>query len=994
MIYTRFRGLKAITVALFLLAALPGMLLAAGSVSISPDPAQAGSNVTVTYNPSGGPLTSASSVTIHRGINGWQNVEDVAMSQSGSNWVITYSVPSNATQLDMVFHEGGTWDNNNGSDWHFTVQAQPTPTPIPNQVAISPDPAPAGGSVTVLYDPASGPLAGHSSVNIHHGYDGWSGVSDVAMSQNVDGFWEVTYTVNASATSSIDMVFYDGGTWDNNGGNDWHFSVSTGPTPTPTATPTPTDSPTPSPTPTASPTPSPTPTPTDTPTPTPTATPYWSGNGWMGRMKVYDPNVWGGGRDANYGVAKYYIDEDANESVPLTVTVDVWTDGVPHENIEVEVFTNLNRRDYAKTYEPLEDINQANSYYVTVPMSFVEQVGNDYVYMATMNVDTCGVYRVTTRWRAQGYDWQWHNQYLPGDGTTIHQRDCNIVVSPEKVLDLSIYEVNSLNVEATSSDSGGRSTFEDFTDHDTDGYDPFNLNYVKNTLGFNTIWMMPIHPITTQRWYPSGDFLAQNGSVGSNISPGSPYATRNYWEVNEMLSDEWTWADSLSEFQYVVNQAENMGLNIFIDVAMNHAGWDVMYGQGAVDLGYCTSGQEFDEIRSNRSSWVTKRSDWYAGNYGYRQPATSYNDCATWAPGDQQNRHQWFDAGVDWYFGDYNHLGFGYPYSDGIGWFEDERDEFWTWTDTNTSQSTKDEVARVWNYFAYYVPYWLNQTGNKLDGIRADFAQGLPAPAWEYIINKTRQSKWDFVFLAEVLDEPHTRYRTSRHFDLMTTVDHYLYRKGDLTMTQLVGSLDSESSAYGYNVAVMHNGSSHDESPGGAGAWMMAARYAVASSLYGVPMAYMGQPLGVPDKIAFDVWSDMKYYWDNNNDSTRNALYKKINDARANHAALRSTNRYFLGTQSTGGFNDQIYAAARWEGSDVMLVFINLREWNVGSESYNIPSVLPLGDSTMYQAYNLTGDPNTPLWGSARSGADIKANGMTVGFNYGNEIQYIELRAQ
>jgi len=54
--------------------------------------------------------------------------------------------------------------------------------------------------------------------------------------------------------------------------------------------------------------------------------------------------------------------------------------------------------------------------------------------------------------------------------------------------------------------------------------------------------------------------------------------------------------------------------------------------------------------------------------------------------------------------------------------------------------------------------YWLNQTGctngtpaNQnssvgIDGIRADFADGIAAACWEYIINKVRSQKWNFVF--------------------------------------------------------------------------------------------------------------------------------------------------------------------------------------------------------------------------------------------------------
>ncbi|HQL53239.1 MAG TPA: carbohydrate-binding protein, partial [Phycisphaerae bacterium] len=96
-------------------------------VTISPDPAQAGQNVTITYNPAGRPLVSAPQVYLHYGFNGWNPIisPDPAMTWnvSDSVWVITVPVQLSATQLDMVFNNGaGTWDNNGGADWHFVVE--------------------------------------------------------------------------------------------------------------------------------------------------------------------------------------------------------------------------------------------------------------------------------------------------------------------------------------------------------------------------------------------------------------------------------------------------------------------------------------------------------------------------------------------------------------------------------------------------------------------------------------------------------------------------------------------------------------------------------------------------------------------------------------------------------------------------------------------------------------------------------------------------------
>ncbi|MEM1330368.1 MAG: GC-type dockerin domain-anchored protein [Planctomycetota bacterium] len=100
------------------------------SVAISPDPAAAGAAVTVTYDPSGGPLSDAAQIYAHVGFNGWSTVisPDPIMSDSNGDgiWELVTSVPLSATELNLVFNDGaGTWDNNSGADWSFAATGTP-----------------------------------------------------------------------------------------------------------------------------------------------------------------------------------------------------------------------------------------------------------------------------------------------------------------------------------------------------------------------------------------------------------------------------------------------------------------------------------------------------------------------------------------------------------------------------------------------------------------------------------------------------------------------------------------------------------------------------------------------------------------------------------------------------------------------------------------------------------------------------------------------------
>ncbi len=114
-----------------------------GRVCVTPVPPVAGTAATVQFSPAGGPLASASSVNIHLGWNNWATVvsPDPAMTfNSASNrWEYTVTVPANTTQLDCVFNNGsGTWDNNSGADWHFSVSSTPQPPSTPQNLTANP----------------------------------------------------------------------------------------------------------------------------------------------------------------------------------------------------------------------------------------------------------------------------------------------------------------------------------------------------------------------------------------------------------------------------------------------------------------------------------------------------------------------------------------------------------------------------------------------------------------------------------------------------------------------------------------------------------------------------------------------------------------------------------------------------------------------------------------------------------------------------------------
>jgi hypothetical protein len=108
----------------------------------------------------------------------------------------------------------------------------PGPPQTPSGVVVTEPGAPNDCSpVTITYDPQGRSLAGAGQVYIHIGRNGWQDrITPRPAMVAIANKWQ--YTLNPlPGTSVIDVVFTSAaesatGTWDNNGGADWHISVT------------------------------------------------------------------------------------------------------------------------------------------------------------------------------------------------------------------------------------------------------------------------------------------------------------------------------------------------------------------------------------------------------------------------------------------------------------------------------------------------------------------------------------------------------------------------------------------------------------------------------------------------------------------------------------------------------------------------------------------------------------------------------------------------
>jgi glycosidase len=726
------------------------------------------------------------------------------------------------------------------------------------------------------------------------------------------------------------------------------------------------------------------------------------------------------GLNANYTTTHVFVDEVAGDTVPLTI---LFTPNAANLT-QVEFFSNVNRRDRATADadgDGVEDGIRAPSgdfvvagadthYYKAYAMTNIG--GGQYQYV--INATKCGAYRLTARYKVSGNpSWIYYNNF---NG----QRDHAIVVSPKKARDIVLYELNTINVESQGIAQNDRSTFVDLWDgpgarafNATNA--KFNLSYLTN-LGVNWLWFQPIHP---------------NGIVGRFTDPdtgqpyevGSPYAVKNFFEVNPLMSKANTRAAALVEFTNFVAAADAAGVSIMLDAAFNHTAHDceladsgVFYWGGA---GNPNNWQPTDEIR-NRESRVYSRTD------AYDMRASSSANTAP-AP-DRYDFGKWTDV-KDVYFGRYAAL---WANSSSTGAHQNEGD----WFDTSIGNENSagggnghfDTVTQnTWKYFADYALYWLDQTGypagspanqssKGIDGLRADFGQGLPPQCWEYIINKVRSRKWDFVFMSESLDGGAVTYRSNRHFDLLN--ENILFDfKSAANASDYRTHLENRRIAYGQGLVLL-NTTSHDEE-NYDDPFQALVRYSVGATVDGAPMIFYGQELGISKTFGFDryqvnmgktITHFMKFnslqpiLWPGNRNFGLDQLapvYAGINAARQASRALRSSNRYFI-NQVGGAVHNSLYAVAKYETAngapnfnDVVFAFANLDRDNNQSGTFNVNitqgpgNLFGIKPGRFYNVKNLaayTGADanrrNAWLWpGGGSWGSNVLANGIFVGAN-------------
>ncbi len=750
--------------------------------------------------------------------------------------------------------------------------------------------------------------------------------------------------------------------------------------------------------------------------------------------------------EGNYSTSHLYLNEVVGESIPVTIFFDPQMLGVE----SCEVFTNLNRRDRAQldaNGDGVEDgikpvdgnlitAGNDNHYFKAHPMSLIS--GG---YQITLPVTKTGAYRLTARWRLTGDTPGTWRYYIEPDGDLCFRAHA-LVVSPKEARDIQLYEVNPLTVISTGTLPSQRGTFADLAGGVAGG-PRYSLQYVKN-LGCNTLWFQPIHP---------------NGIAGRQIDPGtgqpfevgSPYAVKNFFQVMPLMAKSFTpggtpasndtpagRAQALAEFQSFTAAADAEGVGVMLDAPFNHTSYDTeLAALGQTLFG---GGSPTQEIRNTEARFFAR-----SGAYDLR--ASGAGNIAI-AP-DRIAEFAFADT-YEVFFGRYAALTSGSTagHLSEADWFD------YSIGNENTSGDGHfDSITQnVWRYFSEYTLHWLTRTGYPanaagaslnsnvgIDSLRADFGQGLPPQCWEYIINKTRTRKWNFVFMAESLDGGAVTYRSGRHFDILNENIVFPLHAAQNT-SDFRKIYETRRNAYGQGLVLL-NTSSHDEDHY-QDPWQALIRYAANSSIDGVPLVFPGQELGLSGTVIppndtnlgltpfgydryeinsnkpiphFKKYNSLMPLWlqttpgngsYNYGVSQLAKVYEGIGQARKFSPALRSSNRHFLNLNDDTP-HGQIFSVAKFEarnaapnGSDVVLAFVNLDRnatpATIGTNKFNVNidsdangiNDFGIKSGRQYNVRNIAAylgtDPNRRnsfLIPGGISGGDLLSQGLYVAMN-------------
>lgn len=504
----------------------------------------------------------------------------------------------------------------------------------------------------------------------------------------------------------------------------------------------------------------------------------------------------------------------------------------------------------------------------------------------------------------------------------------------------------------------------------------------------------------THIWYtgvPHHDVITDYTKYGiSNDDPdivkgraGSPYAVKDYYNVNPDLADNVE--NRLEEFEALIERSHKAGLEVIIDIVPNHIARNyqsLTNPEGTTDFGVEDDKTKVYDVNNNfyyNPDQAFKVPEWQ-DDY---QPLGGENNTladgkfeevpAKWtgngSRASQPNMHDWYET-VKVNYGispegkkDFDELPQGFEN-------ENYKKHFDFWKDKTVPSS--------WIKFKDIALYW---TAKGIDGFRYDMAEMVPVEFWSYMNSNIKMKNPDAFLLAEVYNPNMYRdYIRKGKMDylydkvqLYDTLKHVIQGHGK---TDNIPPILEELSDVEHHM--LHFLENHDEqriaSPDFAGNANKGkpAMVVSATATTAPTMIYFGQELGEPGNedlgfgnptrtSIFDYGSvPSMVRWINNKafdggQSTKDELdfrdfYKRLLNFTINSSALAGNYQdiHSYNQQNTEQYNDKILSFVRWSDDEQLIVISNFNDENTYSFNLQLPEdiVKKLGLSN--GQYNVT----------------------------------------
>ncbi|MFN8804817.1 MAG: alpha-amylase family protein, partial [Bacteroidota bacterium] len=381
-------------------------------------------------------------------------------------------------------------------------------------------------------------------------------------------------------------------------------------------------------------------------------------------------------------------------------------------------------------------------------------------------------------------------------------------------------------------------------------------------LGVTHVWYTGIieHALLTD--YSKNGIAIDDADVVKGKA-GSPYAIKDYYDVNPDLAEDVV--NRMKEFEALVARTHAQDLKVIIDFVPNHVAR--AYKSDARPTGVKDLGEGDDitvSFRPTNNFYYLPGQAFIAPKRPYQPEAPKSDGKFVENPAKVTGNNQ-FTATPnlgDWF--ETVKLNYGVDYQNG------EKKHF-------------EPIPNTWEKMRDILVYWADK---KIDGFRCDMAEMVPVEFWQWVIPQVKKVNPQIVFIAEIYNPTQYRnYIDNGQFD-------FLYDKVQLydTLRLLVnqkahsdGIPKIQESLTGINHNMLHFLENHDEqrfaSPFFAGdAWKAVPAMVVSACIDEGPiMIYFGQEVGEPGAKAegfsgddgrttmFDYWGVPQHQkWVNN----------------------------------------------------------------------------------------------------------------------------------